>query len=194
MASLLKPETLNLIINQAYLWLCKASAHRGANSDCWHVRHHKKTLLPEIAAALKRMDYVFSPRTQYRMPDETLSLYCSQDSLLLKAMGLILSDFLKVNKLLSPHCYHVKDHGGLKVAVNHTRKNLKHYRFVFKSDIKGFYEHIHHETLYEDLLTLTGDRPFTSLIIKTLKSQVLGADFIMTMKRDYQEDHPFLHY
>ncbi|WP_133130008.1 reverse transcriptase/maturase family protein [Legionella yabuuchiae] len=162
-------ESIQPIIERAYQWLCKAHSHRGISSDCWHVRHHKNELLPELCESLVRMDYQFSPRTQYRMPNETLSLYSSQDSLILKAMSLILSDILKSSLLLSPHCYHLKGNGGLKKAVNHTKENLQSYRFVFKSDIKGYYEHINHRVLHEDLVSLIEDNPLTSLIMQSLK-------------------------
>jgi RNA-directed DNA polymerase len=166
---ILKAETLDAVTHQAYEWLCKSYAHRGANSDCWHFRHHKNTLLPQITDSLRQMNHLFSPRQQYRFPDETYSLYCSADSLVLKVMSLALSEYLHINHLISPQCYHVKHHGGLKAAVRDTKANLNQYRYIFKSDIKGFYEHIDHDILLEDLLSLTGDQPFVELVGQSLK-------------------------
>jgi hypothetical protein len=43
---------------------------------------------------------------------------------------------------LSKSCYHIKGHGGLKQCVSAVNSQLNSYKFVFKTDVKSFYETI----------------------------------------------------
>ena len=72
--------------------------------------------------------------------------------------------------LLHRQCYHIKDHGGLKQAVRDTKAALTDYRFVFKSDIKGYYASIDHDVLCDDVKRLTGNRQLTRLLRSSLEA------------------------
>jgi len=60
-------------------------------------------------------------------------------------MAKILEEIMKND--IPQSCYHVKEHGGLKRAVKETQAVLKEYQFVFRSDIKSYYESINFEIL-----------------------------------------------
>jgi hypothetical protein len=50
---------------------------------------------------------------------------------------------------LSSRCTHIKGHGGLKQTVVEIQNSLSDYKFVFKTDVKGFYESINQYLLVE---------------------------------------------
>ena len=98
-------------LSATYTWLCKRRAHYCANSDYWHLQFHWQTKKSILRDQLKAGTYVFSPRQQFRFPDKTMSIYSSQDSLVLKAMNLMLSEQVARESLIHRQYYHIKDHG-----------------------------------------------------------------------------------
>jgi RNA-directed DNA polymerase len=170
------------IIENAYQWVCDRRQHYSYNSDIWDLRYFWKKKQIAIKKNLQQARYKFSPRKQYRFKEETLSLYSSADSMVLKSIQLILSERLEQSNSLSPHCYHLKGKGGIKAAVNATYKKLKSeckiqsdedpskFRYVFKSDIKGYYANINHDTLAAELIKTTQDPSMTKLIMQSLKT------------------------
>jgi RNA-directed DNA polymerase len=52
---------------------------------------------------------------------------------------------------LSPHCTHIKGHGGLKATVSALHAALPDYRYVMKTDVKRYYESIDHTILLNQL-------------------------------------------
>jgi hypothetical protein len=68
-------------------------------------------------------------------------------ALLLKAVALVLTEDLKPH--LSPHCYHIAGHGGLKGAVRAVADNLAEKQFVLRSDVLSYYASIDHQILYD---------------------------------------------
>ncbi len=157
-------------LNQAYSWLCDKRSHHSAHSDCWRLRFNWHHIKEALVATLDSGDYQFSPLQQYRFPDETISLYSSQDSLVLKMMSLALGHQIAEGRLISPQCYHIKNHGGLKQAVRDTQVALGDYKYVFKSDIKGYYASIDHEKLCHELEMLTRNKHLTTLVHRSLKA------------------------
>lgn len=49
--------------------------------------------------------------------------------------------------VLSPHCTQIKGHGGLKATVSALHADLPDYRYVMKTDMKGYYQSIVHTIL-----------------------------------------------
>jgi RNA-directed DNA polymerase len=173
------------IIATAYRWICARRQHYSPNNDIWDLCHFWEKKQIEIEETLQQDRYKFSPRQQHRFKEETISLYSSADSLVLKSIQLILSERVQQSNVLSPHCYHLKGNGGIKAAVNatakqitapnstpssDTTKSLRQYRYVFKSDIKGYYANINHDALALELLKTTQDASITNLIMQSLKT------------------------
>lgn len=69
-------------------------------------------------------------------------LWSAADALVLKATALVLGNFLR--PYLSPQCYHLAGNGGAKGAVRAVQAQVEHASFVFRSDVKGYYEAIDH--------------------------------------------------
>jgi len=73
-------------------------------------------------------------------------MWCALDSLVLKALSIVLTEHL--NPFISDKCHHVKGNGGTKRAVQTAREALAPGSYVMKSDIKGYYASINHEVLF----------------------------------------------
>jgi RNA-directed DNA polymerase len=135
-------------LDTAYSWLCKQRRNFPANADIWHLRFHWHTIRGELLQTLNKQDYTFMPLSVVTRADgETLHLWSSQDALVLKMLAMALSTALA----LSPHCTHIKGHGGLKATVSALHAALLDYRYVMKTDVKGYYESIDHTILLKQL-------------------------------------------
>ncbi len=89
-------------------------------------------------------------------PDRRTELWSAKDALALKAMSIVLGEYLK--PALSHNCYHLAGNGGAKAAVRVTAKHLKQSQHVMKSDAKGYYASIDHEILFNLLQEHVPDR------------------------------------
>jgi hypothetical protein len=135
-------------LDTAYSCLCKQRANFPANADIWHLRFHWLSARHELLQSLNKQDYTFMPLSVVTKADgETLHLWSSQDALVLKMLAMALPDALA----LSPLCTYIKGHGGLKATVNDLHAALPDYRYVMKTDVKGYYESIDHTILLRQL-------------------------------------------
>ncbi len=115
--------------------------------------------LGALAAKLESGDYCFQPLTTVEKTNklgeaETLEVWESQDRLVLKAMSLVLKDHL--SKDFPTCCHHLEGRGGIKKAVRKTREFIQNNpdSWVLKIDVKGYYAHIDHVVLYNQLQSL----------------------------------------
>ena len=83
-------------------------------------------------------------RTTLQTGDE-IDLWSPRDSLVLKALSLVLAKHLPV----SDRCSHTKGHGGAKGAVRQVLEQLPGNRFVLRTDVKFYYASIDHFLLLE---------------------------------------------
>jgi len=138
------PSTLDT----AYSWLCKQRRNFPANADIWHLRFHWHTIRGELLQTLNKQDYTFMPLSVVTKADgESIHLWSSQDALVLKMLAMALPEALALSSL----CTHIKGHGGLKATVNDLHAALPDYRYVMKTDVRGYYESIDHTILLKQL-------------------------------------------
>jgi RNA-directed DNA polymerase len=90
----------------------------------------------------------------------------ARDALVLKAMSLFLNDYLapKLGKVY-PH----KDHGGIYGAIRHVKDSLAKNKFVFKTDIKSYYQSINHNMLIKEIDKLIPDKQVVNLIENSVR-------------------------
>jgi RNA-directed DNA polymerase len=156
-------------LDTAYLWLCKQRRNFPANADIWHLRFHWHTIRGELLQTLHKQDYTFMPLSVVTKADgETLHLWSSQDALVLKMLAMALSDALA----LSPLCTHIKGHGGLKTTVSALHAALPDYRYVMKTDVKGYYASIDHTILLRQLDKDVTDPFIWRLLVQFVKRSV----------------------
>lgn len=152
-------------IDRAYSWLCQARKDYSSNSDVWNFRRHWGKVKPKLQKMLKEGTYEFGPLQQHRFQDKMVTLWSSQDALVLRAMASVLGD--KIRPQLS-HVYHVKGQGGIGGALAYVRQNLKEHTYVLKTDIKQYYESITHKVLLTHLEELVPDERVMMLVKKAL--------------------------
>ena len=90
---------------------------------------------------------------------EPREIRCSRDRLVIRALAQVLQPLLC--ETLSPHCTHLRDHGGLHEAVRATNQHLaaQPKAQVIKSDVQSYYAHIDHLILAEQLRVLFPHEP-----------------------------------
>jgi RNA-directed DNA polymerase len=156
-------------LDTAYSWLCKQRRNFPANADIWHLRFHWHTIRGELLQTLNKQDYTFLPLSVVTKSDgETLHLWSSQDALVLKMLAMALPEALS----LSPLCTHIKGHGGLKAPVSDLQAALPDYRYVMKTDVKGYYESIDHTILLKQLDKDITDPFIWHLLVQFVKRTV----------------------
>ena len=84
----------------------------------------------------------------------------------------------RIAKNISPSCYHVKGHGGLKKAVQNTHAALSEYKYVFRSDIESYYESINFTILIDIIETYVKHPILSTLILKACRrTETSGGNF-----------------
>ena len=139
-------------LESAYRWLCQARHTAHPNHPVWHFRWNWHTWKTRLLAHLKspHPSYCFSPvRRVLTAAGERLECWEPQDSLMLRLLAEHLQPVLL--PALSSHCHHLKGRGGIKRAVHQVRQTIEtgDYRFVARSDAKGYYANIQHTRLLE---------------------------------------------
>jgi hypothetical protein len=156
-------------LDNAYSWLCKQRRNFPANADIWHLRFHWHTLRGELLQTLNKQDYTFMPLSVVTKADgESIHLWSSQDALVLKMLAMALPEALALSSL----CTHIKGHGGLKATVNDLNAALPDYRYVMKTDVKGYYESIDHTILLKQLDKDITDPFIWRLLVQFVKRSV----------------------
>lgn len=69
-------------------------------------------------------------------------------------------------------CTHLKGHGGSKQTVASIQAHLPNHTFVFRTDVKSYYESINHEMLVDKLSVYVKDKLVLNLLSQYLKRSV----------------------
>ena len=135
------------VLDAAYSWLCEKRSHYHFNGDVWHLRrwwHEKKPLLQQ---QLRDGSFKFRELRLIRGEERQIEWWSSLDALVLKAMSIVLREHIQ--PLLSARCFHLAGSGGMKAAVREVAANVGSNKFVFRTDVKGYYASINHHILME---------------------------------------------
>ena len=167
-------------IDAAYHWLRKRRRHYGPNADIWHLSHQWAVYRKTIIAELHEGRYTFSPQQRIILADgRVIHLWNARDALVIKAMAIVLGRQFPI----SPRCTHVKGHGGLKGSLRWLGKKLPHHRFVFRSDVKGYYDHIDHRILIEQLQRYIHEQSVMRLLVQVIQRTVEWGGTFRTIRR-----------
>ena len=135
-------------LQAAWQWLASRRKDSHYNNDYWDLRHHRQQLEPKLIEEIRTGTYRFSPCKQY----DGVLVWSAQDSLVLKAMAIVLTEYLSPK--LSPRCFHLAGNGGAKGCVNAVSETVDDYRFVCRSDVNSYYATIDHGILMKQLREL----------------------------------------
>ena len=120
------------------------------------------TIKPVFQATLLAGQYRFSPLRRIHGYKDTYEIWHALDSLVLKAMAIVLQRRLAPQ--LSQCCHHLAGHAGAKGAVRAVAKQLSANKFVFRTDVKSYYASIDHQVLLDRLANVIGDRRVLALL------------------------------
>lgn len=182
-----KPEAHNTPFTETHLkqagqWLFEQRKDYPPNADIWHLRFHWKSESPIILDAINCGHYRFSPlQIITKASGETIALWSARDALVLKMLTGHLKSQLPVHAL----CEHVKGHGGGKQSVQRVHHHLRHHgsRFVFRTDIKGYYATINKHRLYTQLIQYVAHPALQNLLWQFLHYSVEDGGNFHTPRR-----------
>ncbi len=147
MALLIREIASDQTLNTAYQWLCKRRENLSHNNDVWELRRDWQQIKPKLQKTLIQGEYTFGPLVELQLPDGNLECWCAVDSLVLKAMAIVLGRHLK--SVIAPTCAHVTGHGGAQKAMRDVFHALTPDSHVMKSDVKSYYASIDHTLLFD---------------------------------------------
>jgi retron-type reverse transcriptase len=157
------------VLESAYNWLCTRRKDWSAGSDVWRLRHHwsveKAQLREELLAGTYEVGLLTRVTLSRNGTQEELDLWSARDALVMKALSLILPQYLP----LSEHCTHLKGHGGAKYAVRQVIEHVPASTFVLKTDVQSYYASIDHHLLLDRLAVYIPDRDVLNLIAQYLQ-------------------------
>ncbi|MGL4666761.1 MAG: reverse transcriptase domain-containing protein [Saezia sp.] len=133
----------------AYRWLCKCRQRAPANAQVWHVRFFWRALKESTYRAVQEGRYQLTPMRIYKHAGgDAYAQWSALDALVLKWLALTIEQYLPRH----PRCEHLKGHGGSKASIARLAHAITQrpspMRFVCRTDIKGYYQHIRKEELY----------------------------------------------
>lgn len=187
-AALLSQVLSEPILDQAYQWLCQQRKDYSHNSDLWDFMLHWPQRKPEFIQQVQSGHYRFSPVQRYHINGETLSCWAAQDALLLKAMTLVLQDYLAPQ--LPACCLHLAGTGGVKQAIRLVDAQLQPGQFVMRTDVQSFYDSVDHVPLYQTLCQLVPDRSLCRLVWQSLRYLVVFEGAYRDINKGLSRSHP----
>jgi hypothetical protein len=179
------------ILDESFSWLCKQRKHYPVNSDVWHCRFHWQSIKPKLRHDLSTNLFTFQPLQKVtKSSGEVIHLWTSIDSLVLKLLSLVLHRYLPSSML----CTHLKGHGGSKHTVTEIQRNLtgnvNNNTFVFRTDVKSYYESINHEILLDKLSVYIKDKMVMNLLAQYLKRSVESGGLFKDIKQGISSGCP----
>lgn len=154
------------VLDAAYQWLCRRRRDYSANSDIWNFRRGWSQEKQRIKEELLAGNYRFSLLSRITLTTgEETDLWSARDALVLKALALVLAEYLPVSR----RCTHLKGHGGAKYAVREVRDHLADNRFVLRTDVKSYYASIDHLLLLDQFAAHIKDRRVLNLMGQYLR-------------------------
>ena len=164
--AILAELTSDDVLDTAYDWLCKRRRNYPADADVWSFRQQWPVEKGRLKAELAAGRFRFGLLTRITLADgEEVDLWSARDTLVLKALTIVLAKHLPV----STRCTHVKGHGGTKAAVRQVVRHLPANRFVLRTDVKAYYASIDHFLLLDQLAEHIRDKRVLNLLGQYLR-------------------------
>jgi RNA-directed DNA polymerase len=175
------------LIDEAYHWLCKQRKHFPANSDVWDCRFHWNTVKSHIIDELTSNQFSFQPLQKVTKSNGAVIHLCtSKDSVVLKLLSMVIQQYLPSSKL----CTHLKGHGGSKQTVTGLHAQISQHTFVFRTDVKSYYESINHEILLAKLSVYINDTVVMNLLAQYLKRSIESGGLFREIKQGISSGCP----
>ena len=134
------------ILNNALQWCRKQRQNWPASDAISTISLQWEPVKKNIRRDLLSGAYQFEPVKVLKKDSGKISwIWHARDAIVLKTIACALQPQLETS--LSKSCTHLKGHGSIPRTIQSTAEASKTYSFVFKSDVKSFYESINHEIM-----------------------------------------------
>ncbi|HEW97949.1 MAG: hypothetical protein DRR16_16605 [Candidatus Parabeggiatoa sp. nov. 3] len=141
-------------LQTAFEWLSQQTTDSHPNNDVWDYRLNWPTRKAQLRESVLCGQFEFETVRLVEVENEQGQLErrevrCAEERLVIRALTQVLQSVLPISKA----CTAVKGHGSLKQAVRETQAYFAEHpaHFVMKSDVKGYYAHIDHLIINEQL-------------------------------------------
>ncbi|ELY3087856.1 transposase [Klebsiella aerogenes] len=147
--------------HHAWRWLCHQRKRAPEQADIWHLRYH----WPQTGDALRRQveggHYRLRPMRVYRRGGRAWVQWDAQDALVLKWVSLNIAGVLPAHR----HCLHIRGRA-VRQSVSEVAESLSGdgFRFVYRTDIRGYYRHIRKEQVMHIVQHYVADPVLQDLI------------------------------
>lgn len=140
----------------AYDWVCLRRRHYPAHADIWNLRFHWVTQGPTLWALVQQGRYRLRPM---QVLGEH-ALWGAADALVLKWLALMSAPWLD----LHPACEHGLG-GGVRASRTRLHHALRegHQRQVMRTDIRGYYQHIDKQQVWQQVVSQLPGQPLHAL-------------------------------
>ena len=143
----------------------------------WTLRERWADVKPRLQRSLLRGEYRCDVTRRVPTADGVIEIWSAADALVLKATALVLQKELA--PVLSPRCFHLAGHGGLKGAVRAVDAARRDQTFVFRTDVHGYYASLDHGILYRQVREHVTDRRVLKLVGSYLRRMVCeGGEYV----------------
>ena len=162
-SNLMTQLTSSNVLEEAMTLIYKRRQNDSHNSDIWSFHTNWPTHRNQIKEQLLSGQYELSPVQTFDTPDAgRLTRWCAADAVVLKAFALVLGPLL--DNQIDRRCTHLKGRGGLKGACRTLGASIKHFRYVFKSDVASFYDSMNHDIVMQHAQTVMTDKRLLNLL------------------------------
>ena len=148
-------------------WLDKSRNKWSHNNDFWDFKYQlskDKSLLSKLSMSVATATHKFSPaRRVIKTNGDITTIWDAKDSLALK----YLAENIKAKSNFSKFVVSNKGNGGIPKAIKTVNKLIKTHKYIYRSDVKSFYNSINHKILLEELPKYTQPNEY-KLIAKHL--------------------------
>ena len=165
------------VLDKAYAWLCDRRTDYSPHDDVWTLRERWADVKPRLQRSLLRGEYRCDVTRLVHTAEGVIEIWSAADALVLKATSLVLQKELA--PVLSPRCFHLAGHGGLKGAVRAVDAARRDQMFVFRTDVHGYYASLDHGILYRQVREHVTDRRVLKLVWSYLRRMVCdGGEYV----------------
>ncbi|NTZ45482.1 hypothetical protein FCM30_06860 [Lelliottia aquatilis] len=160
-------------MTQAWQWLCEQRTLAPDHADVWDIRwqnlNTSEHWLTDLTDRVLRGEYRLTPLQLQGIDEQRQAVWGAQDALVLKWVALSLQHLLPLHE----SCEHVKGHGGGKQSIEKLHSlltaqsvdsekktaagttpdaaDIRHYKWVCRTDIRGYYRNINKQTLMQQV-------------------------------------------
>ena len=146
----------------ALAWLFRQRRRASHNADIWDLRFHRDTYLKRIWQQVDNGEYRLLPPQLIRTgKQDDIVLWSAADALVMKWVALEIKDQLP----LQSRCVHTVGHrGGRDSLAEITQTLAQGARFVWRTDIRGYYRHIRKEQLWHHVCRFVSSSVLLNII------------------------------